>query len=367
MKKKGHAASPQAAKPKIQDVATLAGVSLGAVSAVLNGNGRLSLATRERVQAAIKRIGYRPDLYASNLARRRTQVLGVVVSNLQNPFFSETAQAIEEEAAAHGYQISLMTTNFSPDQQRTAVERLLGARVSGIAIMTSEHDQATRKLVIASGIPSIFLDVSRTEKNSTALQVDSKGGMRAAVEHLIALGHRDILYIRNSQEKGSPLLSHKLRDLGFAAAIEACKSAKLRANTIDIPGPAADAGELAIAEALGKVPFTAVVAVTDLVAMGAYRGLQARGIRIPRDVSVVGFDNTYFSRFLTPPLTTINIPRDRLSHIAVEALLQAASQTGKRTTFCLETSLIVRKSTARPILHSTLSSTSWKRPHRLTS
>jgi LacI family transcriptional regulator len=337
-----------ATRPKIQDVAALAGVSLGAVSAVLNGNGRLRASTRKRVQAAIQRLGYRPDLYASNLARRRTRVLGVIVSNLQNPFFSETAQAIEEEAAAHGYQISLMATNFSPAQQRAAVERLLGARVSGIAVITSEHDQEARKLVIAGGIPSVFLDVIRPLENSAALRVDSRGGMKAAVEHLIALGHRDILFVRNSQGGQSQLLSHKLRDAGFAAAVRACGSAQLRTDTVDIAGPAADAGERAIASALGRVRFTAAVAVTDLVAMGIYRGLQAHELRIPHDVSVVGFDDTYFARFLNPPLTTVKIPCDQLSQMAIEALLKPANQSEKQLALSLATSLIVRESTAQP-------------------
>lgn len=340
-------ASP-ATRPKIQDVAAFAGVSLGAVSAVLNGNGRLRTSTRKRVQSAIQHLGYRPDLYASNLARRRTRVLGVIVSNLQNPFFSETAQAMEEEAATHGYQISLMATNFSPVQQRAAVERLLGARVSGIAVITSEHDQQARKLVIAGGIPSVFLDVIRPTENSAALRVDSRGGMKAAVEHLIALGHRDILFVRNSQDGQSQVLSHKLRAAGFAAAVRACGSARLRTHTIDISGTAADAGERAIVSALGRVRFTAVVAVTDLIAMGIYRGLQARELRIPHDVSVVGFDDTYFAPFLNPPLTTVKIPRDQLSRMAIEALLKPAHQSRKQLALTLATSLVVRESTAQP-------------------
>lgn len=336
-------------RPKIQDVAALADVSLGAVSAVLNGNGRLSTGTRARIQAAITKLGYRPDLYASNLARRRTQVLGLVVSNLQNPFFSETAQAIEEEAARHGYQISLMATNFSPERQRVAVERLLGARIAGIAVITSEHDEGARDLVLSSGVPSVFLDVGRPVSNSAVISVDSRGGMRAAVEHLIHLGHRDLLYIRNSEKGGGPpLLSHKLRDQGFAAAVRACKPIPLRTHSVEVGGPGADAGERAISSIIGHVRFTGVVAVTDTVAMGVYRGLQARNLRIPHDVSVVGFDDTYFCRFLNPPLTTVSIPREQLSRMAVKALLDANSQPDPRNSLKLGTTLVVRESTAAP-------------------
>lgn len=336
-------------RPKIQDVATLAGVSLGTVSAVLNKNGRVSVATRTRVQDVIASLAYRPDLYASNLARKSTQVIGLIVSNLQNPFFAETAQAIEEEAARHNYQISLMATNFSPERQRAAVERLLGARIAGIAVITSEHDRGARELVLASGVPSVFLDVEKPEKTSATIRVDSRGGMQAAVEHLIMLGHRDLLFVRNSEKgSGTALLSHQLRDEGFALAVRAHTHLKLNTNTVDIAGPGADAGERAIASVIGRVRFTGVVAVTDTVAMGVYRGLQASNIRIPKDVSVVGFDDTFFCRFLNPPLTTVSISREQLSRMAIQALLQPQSETTQGRSFELATNLIVRESVAPP-------------------
>ena len=332
-------------RPKIQDVALHTGVSLGTVSAVLNGNGRVSAATRERVQQAIEQLGYRPDLYASNLARRQTQVMGVVVSNLQNPFFAETAQAMEEEAARHGYQISLTATNFSPEQHLAAVTQLLGARVAGLAVMTSEHDERSRTLIVDHGLPAVFLDTGRPGETTSVIRVDARGGMKAAVEHLLALGHRDLLFVRNSQTASGPaLLSHSLRDQGFAAAVRACTVEGLKTTVVDVHGPGADAGEEAVRSVFGKVRFTAVLAVTDMVAMGVYRGLQSRKMRIPEDVSVVGFDNTYFSRFLNPPLTTVDVPRLELSRLAIAALLQA----GPCKRHWLRTALVVRDSTAAP-------------------
>jgi DNA-binding LacI/PurR family transcriptional regulator len=326
-------------------VAIRSGVSLGTVSAVLNGNGRVSDATREHVRSAIRELGYHPDLYASNLARRQTQVFGVVISNLQNPFFAETAHALEEEAQRHGYQISLMATNFSPERQRAAIKQLLGARIAGLAVMTSEHDEEARQLVDESGTRAIFLDIGEPSQNTSIIRVDSRGGMRAAVEHLLELGHRDLLYVRNSQkttEQG--LLSHQLRNQGFASAIRACKVPGLSTTIVDIAGPGADAGEQAIASVYGKKRFTAVIAVTDTVAMGVYRGLQARGVRVPQDVSVVGFDNTYFTRFLNPPLTTVDVSRVDLSRLAVAALLGPEPNR----LLSLPTTLVIRESTATP-------------------
>lgn len=316
---------------------------------MLNNNGRVSEATRSHVQGAIAQLGYSPDLYASNLPRRQTRVFGVIVSNLQNPFFAETAQAIEEEAARHGFQVSLMVTNFSPEQQRIAVKQLLGARLAGIAVITSEHDEASRQMIADSGVRAVFLDSGRPDANVGIIRVDSRGGMKAAVSHLIELGHRRLLFVRNSQEvSGPPLLSHLLRDQGFRAAVRGYSGAELKVTVVDKLGPGADAGERAVAEVFGKVHFTAVIAITDMVAMGVYRGLQARGVRIPTDVSVVGFDNTYLSRFLNPPLTTVDVSRSELSRMAVETLLTEGAGTPKVAH--LRTSLMLRDSTASPLV-----------------
>ncbi len=336
-------------RAKIQDVARLADVSLSTVSAVLNAKDVVSESTKQRVLDAIQKLQYRPDHFASNLARHKTQVLGVIVSNLMNPFFAETAQSIEEEARRLGYQVSLAATNFSPELLRFAVEQMLGARVSGLAVMTSERDDAAFAAIAASGVPAVFLDVGTSAAGSTNIRVDSRGGMKAAVQHLIELGHRHLLLVRNSQKTlGPPLLSHRYRDQGFAAAVKACGTRGLKTHVVDVAGPGADAGQQAIAKTLGKVRFTAVIAVTDMVALGVYRGLQERGVRIPTDVSVVGFDNTYVSRFLHPALTTVDIPRDALSRLTVAALISDQEKTPAQRLVKLPTSLIVRESTAAP-------------------
>lgn len=332
-----------AARPKIQDVAATAGVSLGTVSAVLNGNGRISDATRERVREAIQQLGYRPDLYASNLARRESRVIGVVVSDLRNSFFAETAHALEQEAARYGLQTTLTATNFSPRRHRAAVEQFLNARVAGLAVMTSESDAQARSLVEKSGVRSVFLDVGKPSMHSTVIRVDSRAGIQTAVTHLMDLGHRDLLFVRNSRKGiGQKLLSHKLRDQGLAAAVRRRRDLALAITVVDMHGPGADAGEAAIASVFGKAPFTAVLAITDAVALGVYRGLQVRGVRIPQDISVVGFDNDDFGRFLNPALTTIDIPRAELSRLVVHALREDCANT----MLSLPTNLVLRESTA---------------------
>lgn len=337
------------ARPKIQDVARVAGVSLGTVSAVLNGKSVVKEETRQHVQEAIAKLGYHPDLSARNLPRRSTRVLGVIVSNLINPFFSELAQAIELEAAKFGYQIALTATNFSPEAHLAAVQQFVSARVAGIAVMTSESNLLAQQMLANSGVPSTFLDVGKPSANCTNIEIDLRGGMKATVEHLLELGHRDLLFLRNSQKtSGPPLLSHHMRDQGFAAAIHSCGLTGLKVNTLDAVGPGAEAGETGIASALDQFYFTAVIAVTDMVALGACRGLQQRGLRIPKDVSVVGFDNTYISRFLSPSLTTVDIERTQLSEIVVKELLSSGHKPAARKSILMPTHLITRESTAAP-------------------
>ena len=350
-------------RPKIQDVARAAGVSLGTVSAVLNGKSVVKEKTRKSVQDAIAKLDYHPDLYARNLPRRTTRVLGVIVSNLINPFFSELAQAIEIEAGKFGYQIALIATNFSPEAHLVAVQQFVSARVVGIAVMTSERNLVAQEMLAKSGVPSIFLDVAKPAANCTNIKIDLRGGMKATVEHLLALGHRNLLFLRNSQKtSGPPLLSHHLRDQGFAAAVEACGLSDLKVNVLDAIGPGAEAGEMAIALALDQFNFTAVIAVTDMVALGVCRGLQLRGIRIPNDISVAGFDNTYISRFLSPSLTTVDIDRTQLSEIVVKELLSSAQNPVTKRLIRMPTKLITRESTAAPNSDSRL-----KRPFQATA
>ena len=340
-------------RAKIQDVARLAGVSLSTVSAVLNNKDIVSRPAKLRILDAIESLQYRPDHFASNLARRQTNVFGLIVSDLLNPFFAETAQAIEEEARKHGFGITLTATNFSPELLRAAVTQMLRARMAGIAVMTSEYDEEAFRMIRESLVPSVFLDVGKPGPSSTNIRVDSRGGMMAAVEHLVSLGHRNLLLVKNSQaDAGKSLLSHKLRDQGFAAAIKRCGIPGIRSSVVSSSGLPADAGDKAVQSVWGKAPFTAVVCTTDLVALGVYRALYQHGVCIPEDISVVGFDNTYLSAFFAPPLTSIDIPRQELSRLCVAALLPppegAERHRGPLRSLLLGTKLVLRSSTGPP-------------------
>lgn len=333
----------------ILDVARLANVSLSTVSAVTNGKDIVSEDTKSRVLEAVARLNYRPSLYASNLARHRPRVLGLIVSDLLNPFFAETAQAFERECRKRSYQISLLETQFSSARLRASVHQMLGMRVAGIAVLTSEFDEESFATLKETEVSSVFLDVGAAGPHMGNIRVDTKSGMFEAVQHLVELGHRKILLVRNAiaNEPEPSLLTHQYRKQGFSEAIRWHRSQRVEGSVVVAPGRSAAAGLKGIRTALSTEEFTSVIAINDMLAMGVYRGLIEAGLRIPQDISVVGFDNTYVSEFMSPPMTTVHIPREELCKTAVEMLLEEATQPKGREVK-IETKLVIRESTAPP-------------------
>ncbi|MFC6647474.1 LacI family DNA-binding transcriptional regulator [Granulicella cerasi] len=335
---------------KIQDVARVAQVSLSTVSGVLNEKSNVSPETRLRVLDVIAQLGYTPNLFASNLARRRTKLIGIIVSDLLNPFFAEAAKALDAQAREHGYETFLTSTDFIPEKQTAAVRQMLSLRVAGIAMMTSENDPEAFFLLKSSGTPAVYLDNNHASDNIGTVHVDKRHGMFVAVQHLLKLGHRRILLIKNSlpDVMAPPMLSHMERQLGFEEALHGYSAKQIDVHIIDEPGEPASAGCTAIEKALQQYKFTAVVAINDLVALGVFRGLQAAGLSIPQDVSVVGFDNTYLCQFLHPPLTTVATPREDLARQVLRMLFGYIDGDNVVEEQALPADIVIRESTAKP-------------------
>jgi LacI family transcriptional regulator len=335
---------------KIQDVARLAQVSLSTVSGVLNEKDNVRPETRQRVLDVIAQLGYTPNLFASNLARRHTKLIGIIVSDLLNPFFAEIARALDAQAKQRGFETFLASTNFMPEQQCAAVRQMLSLRVAGIAMMTSENDPEAFFLLKTSGTPAVYLDNNHSAPHIGTIRVDKRHGMFVAVKHLLELGHRRILLIKNSQQASSapPMFSHMERQIGFEEALHQYDAKDMDVHIIDEPGEPASAGLRAIERALKHYRFTAVVAINDLVALGAFRALQAAGLSIPQDVSVVGFDDTYLCRFLHPPLTSVATPREDLASSVLELLYAYIDNAEQPHEPLLSASIVVRESTAEP-------------------
>lgn len=335
----------------IYQVAKAAKVSTATVSAVVNNQNVVEVKTRKRVLAAIKQLHYQPNLYASNLARGRVHLLGLIVSDIVNPFFGELAHVIQQEALARGYEVLLATTDFSSKRLIASLKQMIGMRVAGIAIMTSEMQAQVIEILRSHNAPTVFEDVGTADRHISNLRIDYEGGILKAVRYLVDLGHRNILFVKTypaGDQRGINLLSIRRRSEAFQSATKSFKALGVSPQVVSCGGPGPAAGLGAIRKALSESRFTAVVAIADPPALGILRGLREAGLSIPLDVSVVGFDNSYLCEYLTPSLTSVNIPRGLVGRLVVETLLRMIENNEPGRELHVETELIVRGSTAPP-------------------
>lgn len=333
---------------RIADVAKLAGVSTATVSAVVNGQDIVRPLTRRRVLEAIRKLNYQPNLYARSLACGRSNMLGLVISDIVNPFFSEIAQIVQVEANRRGYQVFMSATQFSLDRLHAAVNHMLGMRADGLVIMTTEMDNETLKIIGTRGMPVVFEDVGTVDAVTSNIRIDYEGGIFRAVHCLAELGHRDLLYVENPPAALDPahMLSLRLRAEAFDKAVAGCRG--VRAHRISSPGPAFQAGVKVAAEALARFRFTGAVVCADPIAVGFVRGLRRAGCNVPRDVSVIGFDNSPHCEYTDPPLTSVGIPREAIARRAVESLVGMIEEGKPGNEIDIPTELVMRDSIARP-------------------
>jgi DNA-binding LacI/PurR family transcriptional regulator len=328
---------------KIKDVARMAGVSTATVSHVINNTRFVSEETRQKVQAAIDACGYTPNAHARSLASGRSRILGLIISDIANPFFPELVKSVEEKASAHGYEVILSNTNYEPKRIVACVQRMLDQRVQGVAVLTSEMDFSLSRRLADQEVAVVFLDVGEVGPHTSNIVVNYEKGIREGVEHLLALGHRRIAYI-----SGPGRLKSAARRKAAFTKIMKKYQVSLHTTPLIFEGDFKTAGgQRAAAEILRLNPMpTAIVSGNDLMAIGALRELKSAGLRAPQDISVIGFDDISFASLADPPLTTILIPRSEIGENAVEALIhtiQDADNLGRE--FKVSAQLVVREST----------------------
>lgn len=335
----------------IREVARQAGVSTATISHVLNNQGQVSRATRRHVLSVVRSLGYVPNAHARNLASGKSRTLGMIVSDLENPFFPEVIKSFETRARKHGYEVILSDTNYDPRMTRRAAERMVEHQVRGVAIMTSEISMQLIAELARRRIAVTFLDLGPVQDFVSNMRIDYSSGIHKVIEYLFGLGHRQIAFAG-----GRPNLRSSIarRD----AYIESVTALGLR------PGPILD-GDLRFEGGLSaglsvlkmKPRPTAVVAVNDVTAVGVIKALTQSGLRVPEDVSVTGFDKTQLGEFISPPLTTVDIHRDLLGRMAADALHELSSSPEPRgKEYLLPADLIVRSSTgpAADVYHDAL-------------
>lgn len=305
----------------IKDIAAAAGVTVSTVSRALNGRYGVSEEIRRKVLSTASRLKYQPNLVARGLVTGRSRSIGLLVSDIRNPFFAELARGVEDAAQAAGYEIILCNSDLDRKKQMTYFRSLLSKRVSGILINTvSGVDTAELSEFEAAGIPVTTLAASPRYRFVSTVVCDNVRGGALAGAYLARLGHRSIAHLTGSRRH--PTLSERTR--GFLEAVHAacpCAEVKVLRGEHNLRG-----GHQMARRALEADPRpTAIFAGNDSIAFGAMRAIFEAGLQVPEDVSLVGFDDVEWSSIVRPALTTIRQPIYEVGREAVEILLRQAA------------------------------------------
>jgi LacI family transcriptional regulator, galactose operon repressor len=330
------------------DVARRARVSVATVSYVINNGPRpVAKATRERVLRVIRQLDYGPSEVARSLRLQRTRTIGLILPDTANPFYAALAKGVEDTGFSLGYSVLLCHSDYDATRERAYAEVMITKQVDGVIYIQATPDVTTVHRLMQRGIPAVAVDREIPDIEIDCVVADNYGGSRAATEHLLQLGHRRIGCI----VRVSALSNATERIRGHQAAM---RQAGLEANPdlLVSTGHGYEDGQRAMQQLLDLEPRpTAVVAYPDILAIGAIRAVLDAGLRVPKDVSVVGFDDIPPSAFMHPALTTVAIPKWEMGQRATEVLMTRiqggrVGQPPQRV--ILPTTLIVRESSAPP-------------------
>ena len=331
----------------LAEVARRAKVSTTTVSRVLNQSALVNPATRKAVERAIRELNFHPNLHARVLAAGKSRTVGLVVSNLENPFFLDIFRAMESEAHEHGYDVTVQNTGYDRARLLAAVHQLLQFRAAGAAIIVSEMDPALQAELAASRMPTVIYDVGQPGPHVTSIKVNYERGIRKAVEYLYALGHRRMAFVGHHPGL-KPLQGRREAFLATMKEYDGRIHYALAMEADDPPG-----GKRAARSVLASRPQpTAILCANDFMALGVLGELREQGLKVPEEISVVGYDNIGLAQFAAPPLTTLDIPREGIGRMAFRALT-ADRNPGKAAAappreWLVEPELVVRASTAPP-------------------
>jgi LacI family transcriptional regulator len=298
---------------RIKDVAHRAGVSAATVSRVMNGTATVGLAKRQLVMAAIEELGYRPNRLASNFRRRQAEMIGVVVSDIENPHFTQMVRAVEDAAYLRGHRVLLCNTDEDPAKQRDYLEVLAAERVAGVILSPTDGRAPEIGELLDHGVSLVAFDRQIADKRADVVVAQNAAGARAGTEHLLSCGHHRIGFV------GGPA-GVQTADERLAGYQEAIASSGLEPR-IARGGFRAEGGRAA-AGALVAGGATALLVANNLMAIGALQAIRERGLRIPQDVALVSIDDPPWADLTDPPLTTLAQPVRQMAEAAVSLLLE---------------------------------------------
>jgi len=332
---------------RLREVAERAGVSAATVSRVVNDPSVVSEGTRARVQAAIRELGYRPSRVARRLRVEggRSSLVGLVIPDIQNPFFADLARGVEDTAQRHGYAVFLGNSDDDVEKERRYLELMRSELVDGVILPPVSETDAAALEMARSGIPFVCVDRRLPRAKVDTVVVDNVGGAYEAVEHLLAMGHRRIGFL-----VGRPEVSTSRERLeGYRRALADHGIEHDPALVVTGDSRQATGRERTLEILASPVPPTALLVGNSLMTLGAMEALNASGVRVPDELALVGYDDMPWALAVSPPLTVVRQPGYELGSRAMDLLLQRIREPGRSPSLVmLQPELVVRRSSGPP-------------------
>lgn len=327
----------------LHEVARRAGVSAMTVSRVVNGRGSVDSETRQRVEEAIQALDYIPNRIARGLISQKTQTIGIIVPDIVNPFFAPVVRGAESAARKAGYRILLCNSEGDLRLEREYIEDLVAHRVEGLLLApASDRSRSSILSLLRGGFPLVLIDRALPDADCDLIVSDNAQGARRLIEHLIAIGHREIAHVSDAEDTSTG--RERLR--GYREALEAAgipfQPELVIRTTVDRIGGYRAAQEILARDLLP----TAIFAVNNMTAVGTMEALRERGLSVPKDMGLVCFDDVEHLAVLSPILTVIDQPAETFGSLGVQLLLERMSgkANSRPRRISLQTDLIVRQS-----------------------
>lgn len=335
----------------IKDIAKQAGVAHTTVSRALRGSPLIADETSARIRTIAAELGYYPSMAARSLKTHRSQALGVIVSHIADPFFSEILQGIDDISQQSGYSLFIAAAQHDPEREKMIVRSMREHRVDGVILCSTPFSAEQSQQLLAHNIPIVVINNQAAEDYRYSIYHDDVDGSRQVTRHLIELGHRRVGYLGNAL---SGRTTHE-RQSGFQLEMAAAGIPVRDVYIHQVNGGSAEDGLVGLAHYL-QLPErpTALVCYNDMLAVGVLKRLAEAGIRVPEQFSVTGFDNIVYSAFTTPALTTFDQPKRFIGAEAARLMLELLrapgedDQPSQANIRLLRGKLLVRQSTAPP-------------------
>lgn len=333
--------------PTILDVARLAGVSKTTVSRVLNSPDLVNEQTRQRIQQIIGDLNYLPSMLAQGMRRQRTKTIGVLIPDFKNLFYAEFLEHVESAARKHGYVAIVCSTDIDSEREKDYINQLLQRRIDGLIMCWYKGVRENRAFLtqLAKKVPVVIMDQPSCGLPVSAVYSDGFMGIRNLTTYFLRMGHRRIGIIKALERY--PVGRNRFE--GYTAALQEC-GIEVDNRLIEESDWTPSAAAAATGRLLNKFRPTAIIAVTDLMAIGVLRCLHEKGCAVPQDIAVGGFDNIAMASLISPPLTTVAQPIDQMAMEATHQLIRRIENPRSRNRdIALPNSLIVRESSGPPM------------------